>query len=35
MFINLKKDFPNEEIIINGGITSINEIKDHLKKQMV
>ncbi len=29
---NLKKDFPNNEIIINGGITSTNEIKDHLKK---
>ncbi len=29
---NLKKDFPNEEIIINGGITSIDEIKDHLNK---
>ena len=29
---NLKKDFPNEEIIINGGITSIEEINDHLKK---
>tara|TARA_A100000164_G_scaffold343667_1_gene342115 strand:+ start:1647 stop:2639 length:993 start_codon:yes stop_codon:yes gene_type:complete len=28
----LKKDFPNEEIIINGGITSIEQIKDHLKK---
>ena len=28
---NLKKDFPNEEIIINGGITSTEEIKDHLK----
>ena len=28
----LKKDFPNEEIIINGGITSANEIEDHLKK---
>ncbi len=28
---NLKKDFPKEEIIINGGITSTNEIKDHLK----
>ena len=28
----LKKDFPNEEIIINGGITSIDEIKKHLKK---
>ena len=29
---NLKKDFPDEEIIINGGITSVEEIKDHLKK---
>ena len=29
---NLKKDFPNEEIIINGGITSVNEIKPHLEK---
>ncbi len=28
----LKKDFPDEEIIINGGITSIDEIKNHLKK---
>ena len=28
----LKKDFPNEEIIINGGITSIDEIKAHLNK---
>ena len=28
----LKKDFPNEEIIINGGITSTEEIKNHLKK---
>ncbi len=28
----LKEDFPNEEIIINGGITSIDEIKPHLKK---
>ena len=27
---NLKKDFPNEEIIINE-ITSTNDIKDHLK----
>ena len=27
----LKKDFPNEEIIINGGITSTAKIKDHLK----
>ena len=28
----LKKDFPKLEIIINGGITSINQIKDHLKQ---
>ena len=28
----LKKDFPNEEVIINGGITSVEEINDHLKK---
>ena len=28
----LKKDFPNEEIIINGGIVSINDIKNHLNK---
>ncbi len=28
----LKEDFPNEEIIINGGITSVDEIKPHLKK---
>ena len=28
----LKKDFPDEEIIINGGITSIDEIKTHLNK---
>ena len=28
----LKKDFVNKEIIINGGITSIEEIKNHLKK---
>ena len=27
----LKKDFPNEEIIINGGITSTEQIKEHLK----
>ena len=27
----LKKDFPEEEIIINGGITSTDSIKDHLK----
>ena len=28
----LKQDFPNEEIIINGGITSTLQINDHLKK---
>ena len=28
----LKKDFPNEEIIINGGITSVDEVKSHLNK---
>jgi len=28
----LKKDFPDLEIIINGGITSTYQIKDHLKK---
>jgi len=28
----LKKDFPREEIIINGGITSVDEIKPHLEK---
>ena len=28
----LKEDFPNENIIINGGITSVEEIKPHLKK---
>ncbi len=28
----LKEDFPNEEIIINGGIKSIDEIQTHLKK---
>ncbi len=28
----LKKDFPDEEIIINGGIKSVEEIKLHLKK---
>ncbi len=27
----LKKDFLNEEIIINGGITKVNEIRSHLK----
>jgi tRNA-dihydrouridine synthase A len=29
---NLKKDFPKEEIIINGGITSVEDINTHLKK---
>ena len=29
---NLKKDFKNEEIIINGGITSTDQIKTHLSK---
>ncbi len=28
----LKEDFPNEEIIINGGITKVDEIKPHLEK---
>jgi tRNA-dihydrouridine synthase A len=28
----LKNDFPNEEIIINGGITSTESIKNQLKK---
>ena len=28
----LKENFPNDEIIINGGITSTVQIKDHLKK---
>ncbi len=28
----LKEDFPKEEIIINGGIISVEEIKSHLKK---
>ena len=28
----LKKDFPNDEIILNGGITSVAQIKLHLKK---
>ena len=32
MVYNLKKDFKDLEIIINGGITSTNEIKNHLKK---
>jgi len=29
---NIKKDFKDEEIIINGGITSIDQIKKHLTK---
>jgi len=29
---NLKKDFPDDEIIINGGITSVEEVKLQLKK---
>jgi len=29
---NLKKDFPDDEIIINGGITSVEETKFQLKK---
>ena len=29
---NLKKDFKNEEIIVNGGITSTDQIKNHLSK---
>jgi len=28
----LKKDFPKDEIIINGGITDTNDIKNHLKE---
>ena len=32
MVYNLKKDFKDLEIIINGGITSTNQIKDHLNK---
>ena len=28
----LKEDFPSEEIIINGGITSVDQIKPHLEK---
>ena len=28
----LKEDFPNDEIIINGGITSVDQIKPHLQK---
>ena len=29
---NIKKDFPNDEIILNGGIDSIDKIKIHLEK---
>ena len=29
---NLKNDFPNEEIIINGGRTTVDQIKSHLEK---
>ncbi len=32
MVYNLKKDFKDLEIIINGGIGSTNEIKEHLNK---
>ena len=32
MVYNLKKDFKDLEIIINGGITSINQIKENLNK---
>ncbi len=32
MVYKLKKDFKDLEIIINGGITSIDQIKNHLKK---
>ena len=28
----LKEDFPNEEVIINGGITAVDQIKPHLQK---
>jgi len=28
----LKKDFPNNEIIINGGITKVKQVTDHLNK---
>ena len=29
---NLKRDFPKDEIIINGGITDVEQVKHHLKK---
>ncbi len=28
----IKKDFPNDAIVLNGGVDSINKIQDHLKK---
>ena len=28
----LKQDFPTMEIVINGGITSVEEVNSHLKK---
>ena len=31
MVYKLKKDFPHLEIVINGGITNTDQIKDHLK----
>jgi tRNA-dihydrouridine synthase len=35
MFTNLKNDFPNEEIIINGGITTVVQTKSHLEKKQM
>jgi len=32
MVYKLKKDFKDLEIIINGGITAVNQVKDHLTK---
>ena len=29
---DLKKDFPNDEVIINGGIANVDEVKNHLEK---
>ena len=29
---NIKKDFPNDVIVLNGGIDSIDKIRNHLKK---
>ena len=29
---DLKKDFPNDEVIINGGIANVDEVKTHLEK---